>query len=163
MVRPMVHSTKHYVQLPITSVATGVQDQNTIVLAVEGTLANLATEVSEGSTIKAVYFEMWLQNTGNLGEFIATISKNPENNPGPTFAQQANLTAYTNKKNVFWTSQGLTSNDGVSGPVNIIRGWVKIPKSKQRFGLGDALTINISNVSSNSLNRCGFATYKEYS
>ncbi len=163
MVRAMVHSTKHYAQMPITVVATGVRDQNTLALAVEGTLANLATEVVEGSSIKAVYVEMWLQNQGDLGEFIATLSKNQENQSGPTFAQMADLTAYTNKKNILWTSQGLTSNDGVSGPVNIIHQWIKIPKSKQRFGLGDALTFNIANVSSNNLNRCGFSTYKEYS
>ncbi len=163
MVRPMVHSVKHYVQLGIDVIATGVQSQNTIVLAVRGDQSNTATEVKEGSTIKAVYFEMWLQNQGTLGEFIATISKNPENDPGPTFAEHASLFTYLNKKNILWSSQGLTSNDGVSGPVNIIRGWVKIPKSKQRFGLGDALTINISNVSSNDLNRCGLSIYKEYS
>ncbi len=163
MVRPMVHSTKHYVQLPIDQILTGTRQTNTIVSAVENTASNLATEVVEGTSIKAVYFEMWLQNQSNLGEFIAVISKQQEGNGGPTFVEIATLFTYTNKKNVFWSSQGLTSNDAISGPVNIIRGWVKIPKSKQRFGLGDVLTLTISNVSANDLNRCGFAIYKAYS
>ncbi len=162
MVRPMVHSTKHYVQFGISPILTGVIGNLRIVAAVESTVANQADEVQEGSNIKAVYFELWLQNEGNLGEFIMTISKNPENGNGPTFVEHAALFTYTNKKNVLYTTQGLTSNDGISGPVNVIRGWVKIPKSKQRFGLGDTLFMNISNVSANDLLRCGFATYKEY-
>ncbi len=163
MVRPMVHSVKHYVQFGIDQITTGTLQANIIASAVVGPSADSANEVKEGSSIKAIYFEFWLQNQGNLGEFIATITKDPELGNGPTFVEQASLFTYTNKKNVLYTTQGLTSNDGVSGPVNIIRGWVKIPKSKQRFGLGDRVHFNISNVSSGDLNRCGFATYKEYS
>ncbi len=158
----MVHSVKHYVQFPINQITMGTIESNSVAVAVESTAANLAGEVPEGSSIKNVYFELWLQNEGNLGEFIMTISKNPLNNTGPTFVEQASLFLYPNKKNVLYTTQGLTSNDGVSGPVNVIRGWVKIPKSKQRFGLGDTLTMNISNVSASDLVRCGFALYKEY-
>jgi len=162
MVKPVVHSVKHYVQLPINQILTGTREANTIAFGVLSNVANLSTEVIEGSIIKAVYFEMWLQNEGTLGEFIATISKNTDLGSGPTFVEHATLWTYTVKKNILWTSQGLTSNDGVSGPVNIIRGWIKIPKSKQRFGLGDVLNFNISNVSSNDLVRCGIAIFKEY-
>ncbi len=163
MVRPMVHSTKHYVQYPLDQIGFGVVQNIRIVLAVRRELVNTAFEVLEGSSIKAVYFELWLQNEGNLGEFIMTITKDPEDSLGPTFVEMASLFTFTNKKNVLYTTQGLTSNDGVSGPVNVIRGWVKIPKSKQRFGLGDSLNLSISNVSANDLVRCGFSTYKEYS
>ncbi len=158
-----IHSQKHYVQFPISQITTATAIAITLAHGVESTLANLASEVVEGSLLKAVYFELWLQNQGNLGESIVTLSKNPLNNTGPSFVNHGNLFAYENKKNILWTHQGLTSNDGVSGPVCVHKGWEKIPKSKQRFGLGDTLTVNISNVSSNSLNRCGFALYKEYS
>ncbi len=75
----MVHSTKHYVQFPITQIATGIVGATLIANGVESTVANAANEVSEGSSIKAVFFELWLQNEGNLGEFIMTITKDPEN------------------------------------------------------------------------------------
>ncbi len=163
MVRPQVHSTKHYVQFPINVIATGIREINTVVSAQNISAVDASNEVVEGSTIKAVYFELWLQNQGTLGEFVMTITKSVEGGTGPTFTEMASLFTYTNKKNILYTTQGLTSNDGVSGPVNVIRGWVKIPKSKQRFGLGDRLQMNISNVSSNDLNRCGFAFFKEYS
>ncbi len=159
----MVHSTKHYVQFPINQIATGTRENNLIARATESTVANAASEVREGSTIKAVYVEMWLQNEGTLGEFIMTIDKSGETLTGPTFGEQAALFTYNNKKNILYTTQGLTSNDGVSGPVNIMRSWIKIPKSKQRFGLGDSLNMNISNVSASDLVRCGFTLFKEYS
>ncbi len=162
MVRPMVHSQKHYVQFPIDQILTGVKQGIVIVDAVHVSVKNISNEVEEGSTVKAVYFELWLQNEGTLGEFILTISKEQESGVGPSFTQMATLFTYDNKKNIFYTSQGLTSNDGVSGPVNVLRFWVKIPKSKQRFGAGDRLNLSIANVSSNDLVRCGFATYKEY-
>ncbi len=158
-----IHSQKHYVQFGINQVLTGVRESIRLVTAVESTVANQVQEVAEGSLVKAVYIELWLQNQGNLGESIVTLTKDPLSNSGPTFAEHAALGTFLNKKNILFTHQGLTSNDGISGPVRIMGNWFKIPKSKQRFGLGDALNIVISNTSSNSLNRCGFATYKEYS
>ncbi len=163
MVRPVVHSTKHYIQFPIDQIGTGLVQNNIIASGVAVVDKNLNSEVEEGSAIKAIFAEMWLQNEGTLGEFIATISKQTEFGLGPTFLEMADLTGYTNKKNVFYTTQGLTSNDGVSGPVNILRGWIKIPKSKQRMGLGDILSLSISNVSANDLVRCGICIFKEYS
>ncbi len=163
MVRPMVHSTKHYVHYPIDQVGAGLLQSIRLCVAVESTAANLGDEVEEGSSLKAIFVELWLQNQGNLGEFICTLTKTPENSTGPTFVESANLFTYTNKKNVLYTTQGLTSNDAISGPVPVMRGWYKIPKSKQRFGLGDSIRLNIANVSANDLNRCGFSTYKEYS
>ncbi len=160
--RPLVHSVKHYVQFPIDQITTGSRQSITLINAVESTVANTSTEVPEGSTIKAVYVELWLENQGNLGESIVCVTKDTNGLFGPTFVEMGNLFAYTNKKNVLFTHQGLTSNDGVSQPTNIIRGWIKIPKGKQRFGLGDTLSLNISNVSASDLNRCGFAIYKEY-
>ncbi len=160
--RPMIHSVKHYRQIPISQIVTGVLESTIIIAAVESTVANTNQEVPEGSSIKAVYFEMWVQNEGTLGEFILTVTKVPEAGSGPTFAEHAALFTYTNKKNILYTTQGLTPNDGVSGPVPILRQWIKIPKSKQRFGLGDRLILSISNVSANDLVRCGFTTYKEY-
>ncbi len=162
MVRPQVHSTKHYVQFPFNQIAAGVIESNFAVISVDVLDKNLNADVEQGCTIKAIYIEFWLQNEGNLSEFIATVSKNPENGTGPTFLQHADLMTYVNKKNVLYTTQGLTPNDAISGPIAILRNYIKIPKSKQRFGLGDTLTINISNVSLSDLNRCGFCTYKEY-
>ncbi len=158
-----IHSQKHIVQFPIDQIATGLHQAIDLAIAVQSTVANLANEVAEGSVIKAIYIELWLQNQSNLGESIVTVCKDGKDGVGPNFAQLASLFTYNNKKNILFTHQGLTSNDGISGPVWILRQWIKIPKGKQRFGLGDKLILSISNTSANNLNRCGLAIYKEYS
>ncbi len=162
MVRPTIHSVKHFSPMAIDQISTGAVQNNVLISAVVSTVADVGLEVTEGSLVKAIYIELWLQNQGDLGEFIAIVEKVPEGGNGATFANMANLFSYPNKKNIFYTTQGLTSNDGVSGPVNVMRQWFKIPKGKQRFGLGDRLVVSIANVSANDLNRCGTSIFKEY-
>ncbi len=160
--RPVIKSTKHIVQFPINVIATGTVSVTTLIIAVNGPAANLATEVVEGAIVKAVYIELWLQNQTNLGTSIVTVIKRSNNQLGMNFTDMAAMFTFPEKKNIFFSHEGLTSNDGISGPVNIMRGWIKIPKSKQRFGLGDTLAITVSNVSANDLNECGLCIYKEY-
>ncbi len=159
--RPVIHSTKHIVQSPFSQITTGTRENIIICQAVEGTTANTAIEVVEGSVIRAVFVEMWLQNSANDGHSIVTLEKVPDAQLGPTFAECAALFSYTNKKNILFTHEGLTANDGVGNPLPVIRQWFKIPKGKQRFGLGDKLVLTISNPSSNNLNRCGLFIFKE--
>ncbi len=161
--RQIVHSVKHYVQFPIDQILAGTRQNIVLAVAVESTTANLANEVAEGTLVKAIFIELLLQNQGNLGEFIVVLEKAQSGSNGITFTNMAALFTYVNKKNVLYVSQGLTSNDGVGNPQKILGMWFKIPKGKQRMGLGDSIILSISNTSAGDLNRCGFATYKEYS
>ncbi len=161
--RPIIHSVKHIVQVPLSAITTASRENILIASAVEGTVANLATEVPEGTIIKAVHVEMWVDNDSGGGHHIAILEKVPNNVNGANFADMGNLFAYTNKKNILFTEQGITPNDGVSSPLPIANQWFKIPKGKQRMGLGDRLVLTLSNVSSQNLNRCGTFIYKEYS
>ncbi len=163
MVRPQVHSTKHYVQFSRYTIPTVSVVSQDIAIAVESTVANAVDEIAEGNSIKAVYIELWLLDAGNNGSAITILSKNPINLVGPTFVQANALGTYVNKKNVLFVSQGLTPNDGIAQPVNVMRGWYKIPKSKQRFGLSDRINLVVANNSLQDLFACGFCTYKEYS
>ncbi len=158
--KPVIHSVKHIVQFPLDQIATGTSQTIVLCTGTESTVANLANEVPEGSEIRAIFVELWLQNSANDGEQIVTLEKVP-NQVGPSFAQMAALFTYPNKKNILFTHQGLSSNDGVGNPQRILHDWIKIPKGKQRFGLGDQIMLNIANVSSNNLNRCGMSIYKE--
>ncbi len=158
--RPPIHSQKHYVQKSLSTVVTVARNAEVICFSVAAPTA--VHEIKEGSIVKAVYVELWTLSSSNNGSEIVTIQKDTNNGTGPTFTQMAALGTYVNKKNIFFTHQGLSPNDGVGNPVPVIRDWIKIPKSKQRFGLGDTLYINISNPSANTLTYCGFATYKEY-
>ncbi len=159
--RPVIHSEKHYVQISRSTVLT-VQSVNLdIILAVAGSPTTV-DGVAEGALVKAVYIELWLLNSSNDGSDVVTLIKTPLGNAGPTFGQMNALGVYTNKKNILFTHQGLSSNNGVGNPIQIMGNWYKIPKSKQRFGLGDNLILSIANNGPSTLEFCGFATYKEY-
>ncbi len=159
--RPLIHSDKHYVQITRSQTATVSRNNELLIQATEATVANAVDEVVEGATVKAVYIELWILDTSNDGSFVITVSKVPILNTGPTFTNMNSLGTYVNKKNILYTTQGLSPNNGVGNPVPIIRQWIKIPKTKQRFGLGDSLVLTIANNGLNDLEYCGFTTYKE--
>ncbi len=160
--RPVIHSTKHIVQTPFSGISTGVRESLILCNSVPVADKNLATEIEEGAIVKAVFIELWLQNSANDGHSIVTLGKYNKGSNGPTFAEMAALNDFEEKKNIFFIHEGLTSNDGVGNPIPVLNSWLKIPKSKQRFGLGDRLVLSVSNPSSNTLNRCGKTIYKEY-
>ncbi len=118
-------------------------------------------DVLEGSTIKAVYIEMWIQSDAvTKGTATLTFEKKPAGVAVMTAAQSADLNDYVNKRNVFEIHMGLTP-DLASNPVPFFKGWYKIPKGKQRMALGDRLMLNVNGITTGAVG-CGFALYKEY-
>ncbi len=163
MVRPMVHSNKHFVQITLSTVLTLARNAETLVNAVGRQDANVGSEVVEGSTVKAVYLELWTIGTTADQFHTFIIVKLPGGLGNPTFTEMTDLYTWDNKKNILFTSQALSSNDGITLPLPLFKGWIKIPKSKQRFGLGDTLSFLIASRGDANIKYCGFATYKEYS
>ncbi len=158
----MVHSTKHYVQQTIATVTGGgaVVDFD-ICVAVATDQKNLPNEVEEGANIKACYIEMWIRagsTTPSSGQFI--LYKRPGGQASPSVGNMATLHDWINKKNILFTGQGLF-NDQDADAIAVMRGWYKIPKGKQRFGLGDELVMSFF-APTIDYQICGFATYKEY-
>ncbi len=141
--------------------AAGTISNTVVAQAVDSPGAGNATHVETGSIIKAVYVEMWFRGgEASPGSVLASFIKIPGAGGVPTFAQAIALHSYNNKKNVFYHTQGLT-NDSSADAIPFIRQWIKIPKSKQRFGLDDILTLAVS-AQALDTNICGFFTYKEY-
>jgi len=161
MVRPMVHSTKHYVQNSLNTIVAGAATNFVMIDAVNVVDKNTTNEVEEGSHVKAIYIEQWVR-TGDTspGSFIMAIYKVPGG--GSTFStgSMAAIGNVDNKKNILYFTQGL-NNDQDADAITPYRGWLKIPKSKQRFGLGDRLVVTIFAQALDVIN-CGFSTYKEY-
>ncbi len=158
--RAPIHAVKHYVQVSLATVAAGALLQVQFAKAQEQSTVNLADEVVEGSIIKAVYVEMWVRSgETSPGTAFLTIVKTPDNS-NFVFADAIALHDYTNKKNVLYHTQGLT-NFNQADAIPFVRGWFKIPKSKQRMGLGDRLVLGIAAQALDSV-VCGFMTYKEY-
>ncbi len=161
MVKPMVHSTKHIVNNSLFAISAGAITNIQPVVAVNVSDKNLATEVEEGCSIKAIYVEQWLMaNSATKGSGVVTVEKLPAGAPLMTAAQSAALDAYPNKKNILFTSQGLYPPN-TQNPLPVLRHWIKIPKGKQRFGLGDKLLINMLNQTEGTV-ACGLSIFKEY-
>ncbi len=158
-----ITSIKHFAPLTSTTVAAGTVKNHVIVDAVAQPSVAASIDVVEGSIVKAVYCELWIHNNSGSshGSFTVIIEKIPSNGGLPVLADMTNLTSYQNKKNILYTSQGILGPDDAQGAVPIHRSWVKIPKGKQRFGLGDRFVISVLALDQ-VYQACGMFLYKEY-
>ncbi len=156
-----IASVKHYIQVSLATVLAGAILNTSIAAGTALLGINQPFEVKEGSVVKAVYVEMWVRAGDTVpGSTLLTLYKTTEFQT-MTFAESVALHTYNNKKNILYHTQGLT-NDQDADAIPFIRQWFKIPKGKQRFGLGDQLTLAISAQAIDNI-VCGFMTYKEYS
>ncbi len=122
------------------------------------------TDVRVGAVVKAVYVEMWYMGSGTQPVFqVSTLEKLSGGAPFMEFTDANTLNAYPNKKNILYLTQGLVG-DANSNPIPIFRGWFKIPKGKQRIGIGDQIVFNVNafGEADQDIEVCGQFTYKEY-
>ncbi len=145
------------------NIAQSVVVNNVLVQSIEGASTGPAF-VNEGANVRACYVELWLSqdSAAIVGSYTVILYKDPGGTNAVNSAQMAALHDYPNKKNILFTAQGLlTPNDG--GQVPVLRGWYKIPKGKQRFGLADRLILAVrnNNLTAIDINTCGIALYKE--
>ncbi len=161
MVKNVIQSVKHIIQNDSFTVAAAALDSKVLAIAVRPADVNLVNEVEEGSLIKAIWLEYWVTSDDAAnGFFTITFEKRNTTQSTMTFAEGQILSNYTNKKNIFYITQGQTSpNTGTPTPA--MRGWFKIPKGKQRMGIGDQLVVNFAGIS-NGITVCGVAIYKGY-
>ncbi len=163
--KPVIKSTKHYNQFSPTTIAAGVLATFDISIAVAVPDISTAIEVEEGALVKAIFIEVWLASDDTAQtSFQLMIEKIPtwkDTGDYVTFTIANSLGAYSNKKNVLYVTRGLAPASSFGNPVPVVRGWFKIPKGKQRMGLGDKLVMSISAIA-NGITWCGFMTYKEY-
>jgi len=164
MVRPMVHSIKHIVQQSLFTVAEGTT-LNTTPVSATAERSSSPNVILQGSSVKAIFVEYWgMAESSQPSSFTITVEKLVGGAPNMTHAQALQLDDYPNKKNILYTTQGLIG-DANTNPVPLLRNWVKIPKSKQRFGLGDNIKVNFTTIdptASGGIEYCGVVIYKEY-
>ncbi len=156
-----IQSVKHQNQYTVSTVAIGTLTQKQLALSVVAPDANASSEVPEGAKISQVYIELWItSDDATQSSVVATLEKTSTQMTAMTYANSLGLFTYANKKNIFHTTMGLVPPNTASG-IPFMRDWYKIPKGKERFGLGDKLVLNISAIS-DGLNYCGFVLYKHY-
>ncbi len=159
MVKAQINSEKHILELgPGTVASAAILVQNLAVVSATHAVSN---EVREGSTIKAIYIELWVtSDDAAQGNSQASFEKRPSGSPALTFAQSQALNSYPNKKNLFEVHRGLIASN-VRNPTPFFSKWIAVPKGKQRMGLGDLLVLNLNGIA-NGVSFCGMALYKEY-
>ncbi len=162
MLAPIV-TIKHMINVENSSIADGARRSFELIQAVAQTAVANTGDVVEGSIVKAVYIELWFKGNATAGtedKFQLVIEKIPAGQTAITFTQMNSLMGYPNKKNIFHTSQGVTG-DLTTQALPIFKGWLLIPKGKQRFGLGDELRFAVSTTGATA-NNCGLCIFKEY-
>ncbi len=162
--RAPIHSKKHIFQISQSTVAQAAASSSTFVDAIEGA-PTTPQHIAEGALVKACYVEFWLSqdSAAVVGSYTIILYKDPGGSNAAGAGDMAALHDWNNKKNILFTGQGLlTPNDG--GQVPALRGWYKIPKGKQRMGLGDKMRITVcnNNVTAIDINFCGVVVFKEY-
>jgi len=159
-----INSIKHFVHQTILNVPSGTIANITVADAVNAPAVASSLQVNVGCIIKAVYIEMWYVATDasdTRSSFTLTVEKIPSGAPGMTFTNSSNLGAYLNKKNILYTTQGVSPSAITGGAsLPLLRQFISIPKGKQRMGQGDEIHVNVSSVGGASI--CGIFIYKEY-
>ncbi len=159
----MVHSRKHYVQKSLSTITGSAILDFGLATAVEQGSTTAVEHVVEGNSIKAIFIEMWTRAAGaSPGSVLITLYKRGSGATSLTTAEAAALGDYDGKKNIIYHTQGLI-NDNDADAIPFVRQWFKIPKGKQRMGLGDKWSLSIFAQGAIDTIICGFATYKEYS
>lgn len=159
--RSPINSVKHINQVSLTSVTLGSIGSQTIANAVQGADATNSLQVEVGSTIAAVYIEMWLlgqDQTASSGN--VTLEKSVSGTSDMTYTESQSFYTYTNKNNVFYITQGLVGAADTN-PTPFLRGWFKISKGKQAMRLGDKLVLNIAAITAD-VDFCGVMVFKAY-
>jgi len=160
MVRPTINSVKHYVQHTLATTSVGTVSNIELIKGVQ-VVGTGATEVKAGASVKAVWIEFWIRGQDtSAGSFVCAISKNNAGSVGLTAGEMANIMDMNEKNNIFFTSQGL-ANHSTGDATPVYRGWLKIPKGKQRFTIGQTFNITLL-AQALDINSCGIFVFKEY-
>jgi len=160
--RAPIHSEKHYHQITLSTATTLSTANSNILDTVHVVDKNISNEVQEGAIVKAIFLELWVIGSVSNQFFTIIFGKYPSETDSATFTEMTDLTSWSNKKNILYTTQGLASNDGIASPIPVVRQWFKIPKGKQRCGLGDRYRLQVASRGSDDIIFCGLAIFKEY-
>jgi len=159
--RPVIQSQKHIVQITFTTSLEGTAVPLKFIEARNSGSTLNAADVVTGSIVKAIYIELWmLANSQQPSTVTVILEKLPGGLEPATASDFTSLHQYDNKKNILYTTQGLVG-DANTNPVPFLRGWFKIPRGKQRFGLGDTLQLSFKSITEDT-NVCGLAIFKSY-
>ncbi len=157
--RPIVKSDKHEVTWSNLS-----QDAATAVVTVGLATGvapadrNSSTEIGQGNRVTSIYFEFNISaaQTGNVNVFHWEIVLMPNNLTPPA----PNLYYQPGKNLIIKRGMEMLPTNVATVFKRIFV--VRIPKKGQRVGLGDKIQFRYQSSSTQTINCCGIAIYKEW-
>ncbi len=159
--RPVINSIKNMPNFAVGT--TGTSSNQTIAKAVNSPVSTVATDVSQGCLIKAIYciFDgCGLGGTGVLNDMSFYLIHSPGDNlvlPSPISVGTSNEKKFVFK---FWKFMVMRNQDG-NTPFHW-EGWIKIPKRYHRMGTDDAMRVVFQNTSGLTGHFSGQFIYKWY-
>ncbi len=140
-----INSIKNSVSA-LTGLVDGANTVQNIAIATDTATTASSTSVDNGSIIKAIWIEFWINATATAAAGVTNavelyLSKNPGNNltmPTPGTQGSSN-----EKKFIIKSWKGLVGTRVEGYPAYSWKGWVKIPKVYQRMGTDDHWQLNV--------------------
>ncbi len=158
---PIVNSIKN-----VVTVAGSLTSANSTILvakAVNSPVSTVATDVSQGSIIKAVWISLDVCGTlagGVANSFTGMFFKNPGDNltePAPASVGTSNEKKFAFK---MWRAMIMATTDG-NVPYHW-EGWVRVPKRYQRMGTDDTLKVILAATAAGTGLHSSMYIYKWY-
>ncbi len=154
-----VNSYKHVVDRQ-SAIVAGTQEQTVLVNASDTPTLSETDEVAVGSTVSSIYLNVSCYATTQAA--LANVYIVVYKNPGGNLVAITPNTVGSNNNKKFVIHQEMRMNGGSTTeiPVSIFRGVIKIPRGYKRFGIADALVLNILSPGVN-IDYCVQCIYKE--
>ncbi len=148
-------------QIPLATVASTALAKVLLAESVQDLDQTVPSDVAVGSTVKAVFIELWVLAEGTaVSSLNVNFQKKPAGAGNMTAVNAGSLHTFAGKNDVYYVSQGVLGDENTN-PVPFLRGWFKVPKGKQRMAFGEQLVLNITSLIT-ALQFCGVVIYKEY-
>ncbi len=157
----VIDSNKNVVDVVVATVAAA-QTNTDLVIAVDAAANTSRKEVTRGCKI----FKIWLEFSIRLAEtqvvgvstlFDAYLMKNPGANLTPPAS--GSVGSSNEKKFVFRQWKSFLGAETQGAQRYSFRGWIKIPKTYQRFGADDTLVFSVAATGADNV-YCMKAIYK---
>ncbi len=161
--RPVIDSNKNIVSA-FTALADGTKLNVTIAEAQDSATLAVSKDVERGCVIKAIWIEFWISATAVVAPAVTNgidcyLWKNPGSNltsPTPGTEGTSN-----EKRFIFRVWKGLIGTRTEGFEPYTFKGWIKIPKGKQRMAANDLWQIVLLSSGVNAI-FCHKFVYKWY-
>ncbi len=157
MYKRPVNSVKNILDGTFLGVAAGVITTADVITNVN-TYAGGAIEVPTGAVIRGIYLFVQIQPQAVASQVDMYVGKFP---PGSVLPVPGATGGNVNRRFILHEEKGIPGAANNGSPPHTFRGYVKLPRGRQRIGETDRIVVRIS--SATAYDACVKSIYKWYS